>query len=92
MVENSNIISALLERLNDFPHVRILDNTTIEEITYGPDTGTYDLTGWPVLRNSSGPIAARLLVGADGPNSLYGNSLELSLADGVMIAWVSWPL
>jgi len=70
MVENSNIISALLERLNDFPHVRILDSTTIEEITYGPDTGTYDLTGWPVLRNSSGPIAARLLVGADGPNSL----------------------
>jgi len=70
MVENSNLISALLERLNDFPHVKFLDNTTIEEITYGPDTEQYDLTGWPVLRTPSGPIAARLLVGADGPNSL----------------------
>ena len=70
MVENTNMISALLERLNDFPHVKLLDNTSIEQITYGPDTEAYDLRGWPVLHTPSGPLAARLLVGADGPNSL----------------------
>jgi ubiquinone biosynthesis monooxygenase Coq6 len=70
MVENSNTTSALLTRLNDFPQAKLLDNTYIEEITYGSDSEKYDLTGWPVLRLPSGPIAARLLVGADGPNGL----------------------
>lgn len=70
MVENSNTVSALLTRLNDFPQVKVLDNTLIEEITYGPDTEKYDLTEWPVLHIPSGPIAGRLVVGADGPNSL----------------------
>jgi ubiquinone biosynthesis monooxygenase Coq6 len=70
MVENSNIISALLERLADFTHVKILDNTTIDEIIHGPDMKEYNLSQWPVIRTPSAPIAARLLVGADGPNSL----------------------
>jgi ubiquinone biosynthesis monooxygenase Coq6 len=70
MVENSNTLNALLSRLKDFPHLKLLDNTSIEEITYGPDTEKYDLSAWPVLHLPSGPIAARLLVGADGPNSL----------------------
>jgi len=70
MVENSNTVSALLTRLKDFPQLKVLENTSIEEITYGPDTEKYDLTGWPVVHIPSGPIAARLLVGADGPNSL----------------------
>jgi ubiquinone biosynthesis monooxygenase Coq6 len=70
MVENSNTLSALLTGLNDFPQLKLMDNTSIDEITYGPDTEKLDLSGWPVLHVPSGPIAARLLVGADGPNSL----------------------
>jgi len=70
MIENSNTVSALLTRLKDFSKLKVLDNTSIEEITYGPDTEKYDLKAWPVLHIPSGPIAARLLVGADGPNSL----------------------
>src|SRR5436190_12204188 len=45
MVENSNTTSALLTRLNDFPQIKLMDNTSIDEITYGPDSETYDLTG-----------------------------------------------
>jgi ubiquinone biosynthesis monooxygenase Coq6 len=70
MAENSNTTSALLTRLNDFPQLKMMDNVSIEEITYGPDTEKYDLTGWPVLHLPCGLIASRLLVGADGPNSL----------------------
>jgi len=70
MVENANTTSALLTRLEQFPELKVMDNTSIEEITHGPDMKTYNLTGWPVLHLPSGPIAARLLVGADGPNSL----------------------
>ena len=78
MVENSNTISALLTHLNSFPHLNLMDNTSIEEITYGSDTPEYDLRGWPVVKfspsspssSSSEYIAARLLIGADGPNSL----------------------
>lgn len=70
MVENSNIVSALLTRLHDFPQLKVMDNTCIEEITYGHDNGKYDLTGWPLLHLPSGVIATRLLIGADGPNSL----------------------
>ena len=70
MVENQNTVSALLTRLQDFPHLTVMNNTSIEQITYGDETESYDLTGWPVLHLPTGPIAARLLVGADGPNSL----------------------
>ena len=70
MVENSNTLSALLTRLDDFPQIKLMDKTSIEEITHGSDTDKFDLSGWPVLHLRSGPIAARLLVGADGPNSL----------------------
>jgi len=70
MVENQNTVSALLTRLQDFPHLTVMDNTSIEQITYGDETESYDLTEWPVLHLPTGPIAARLLVGADGPNSL----------------------
>ena len=70
MVENSNITSALLHRLKEFPHVQILNNATIGEITHGPDTEHYDLSGWPVVQLSSGLLTTRLLIGADGPNSL----------------------
>jgi ubiquinone biosynthesis monooxygenase Coq6 len=70
MVENSNTLSALLTSLNDFPQLNVMDNISIDEITYGPDAEKLDLSGWPVLHLPSGPIAARLLVGADGPNSL----------------------
>jgi len=70
MVENQNTVSALLTRLQDFPHLTLMDNTSIDQITYGDETESYDLTEWPVLHLPTGAIAARLLVGADGPNSL----------------------
>lgn len=70
MVENANTMSALLARLEHFPDLKLMDNASIHEITYGPNMNAYDLTGWPVLHLPSGPIATRLLVGADGPNSL----------------------
>jgi ubiquinone biosynthesis monooxygenase Coq6 len=70
MVENTNTLSALLTHLSSFQHIKIMDNTSIEKITYGPDTEKYDLREWPVLHLPEGAVAARLLVGADGPNSL----------------------
>jgi len=71
MIENQNTISALLTHLTSFPAVKIMDNTPIEKITHGPDTEKYDLREWPVLHlPEERVIAARLLVGADGPNSL----------------------
>ena len=70
MVENSNIVSALLTRLRDFPQLKIFDETCIDKIEYGGNFEQYDLTEWPVLHLPSGTIASRLLVGADGPNSL----------------------
>jgi ubiquinone biosynthesis monooxygenase Coq6 len=70
MVENANTTYALLARLERFPDLKIMDNTSIDEITYGPNMTDYDLTGCLVLHLPSGPFVARLLVGADGPNSL----------------------
>jgi ubiquinone biosynthesis monooxygenase Coq6 len=70
MVENDNTLSALLSRLQNFPDVDTFDGTTIEDIAYGPQLDKHDLSGWPVLHLPRRRIAARLLIGADGPNSL----------------------
>jgi len=70
MVENTNTIAALLTRLKDFPKLKLMDNTPIAQIYHGPETEKLDLTDWPLLQLPSSGIAARLLVGADGPNSL----------------------
>jgi ubiquinone biosynthesis monooxygenase Coq6 len=55
---------------NTSSQIKILDNTSISKITYGPEMEKYDLREWPVLHFDEGIIAARLLVGADGPGSL----------------------
>ncbi len=82
MIENQNSLSALITHLNAFKEtntiedtnnpsqIRILDNTSISKITYGPEMEKYDLREWPVVHFEEGVLATRLLVGADGPGSL----------------------
>lgn len=76
MTENLNLTSALLARLDELGGVSIFDSSKVENIDYGPDTETLDLSGWPVVEVAGGDgkegrrrLAARLLVGADGANS-----------------------
>ncbi len=80
MTENLNLTSALLARLDEIGGVSIFDNSKVEDIGYGPETETLDLSGWPVVEMAPGGsgsgdgtgqrrLAARLLVGADGANS-----------------------
>lgn len=70
MVENSNTTSALLARLKEVGGISIHSPVRVESIELGEDMKDMDLRSWPILRLSSGTtLAARLLVGADGPNS-----------------------
>ncbi|KAK4897756.1 putative ubiquinone biosynthesis monooxygenase [Elasticomyces elasticus] len=82
MCENSNTTSALLRRLQDLntassgsgAEMAVLDKTKVSSISLGPspseDTTTADLSQWPIISTTThGPLAARLLVGADGANS-----------------------
>ena len=74
MVENNNITSALLDTLDTEAsasrNTTIFDVTKVSSIELGTDTPSLDLSSWPILTLSSGAqLAARLLVGADGPNS-----------------------
>ncbi|CAG8951499.1 hypothetical protein HYFRA_00007415 [Hymenoscyphus fraxineus] len=70
MNENVNLTSALLRRIEELGGVDILEGEKVEDIAFGEDTPTADLTSWPVITTSSGTrLAARLLVGADGANS-----------------------
>lgn len=78
MAENANLTSALLSTLStettstsvELPPATLLPFTSVSSITLGGPTPTLDLSSWPILTLSSGTqLAARLLVGADGPNS-----------------------
>jgi len=70
MIENLNLISGLLKRLDELGGVAMYDSSRVEHITYGEETEEVDLRQWPVVHLSSGAqLAARLLVGADGANS-----------------------
>ena len=74
MVENANLVSALLKRLEALSGVSVFDSTKVTNINHGstslPLEGTTDLSGWPHVTLSNGrTLAARLLVGADGLNS-----------------------
>ena len=69
MVENSNLTSALLTLLNQAPSITLMENTSIANISYGPKTDEINLSEWPLLQLHGRQIAARLLVGADGPSS-----------------------
>lgn len=75
MCENSNLTSALLQRVKEAATVQMWDKTKVASIDLGPESAADDekapdLSQWPVVSTTShGPIAARLLVGADGANS-----------------------
>ncbi|KAI9728832.1 MAG: putative ubiquinone biosynthesis monooxygenase [Cirrosporium novae-zelandiae] len=72
MIENLNIVYGLLHRLDQLGGATLLDKTRVSSISLGSeDTDSpLDLSTYPILTLSDGTtIAARLLVGADGPNS-----------------------
>lgn len=74
MCENSNLTSALLQRLGQ-PGVDVetMDKTKVQSIELGPepiDEKSPDLSQWPIVTlPGNRTLAARLLVGADGANS-----------------------
>lgn len=70
MIENLNITSGLLSRLDQLGGVEVFDNTRVEGITFGEEADGLDLSEWPVVQLAGGKrLWARLLVGADGANS-----------------------
>ncbi|EHA57321.1 hypothetical protein MGG_11732 [Pyricularia oryzae 70-15] len=70
MVENLNLTSGLLRRLEELGGVDVFDNARVEDIALGKDTEDMDLSEWPVVSLAGGrQLFARLLVGADGANS-----------------------
>ncbi|EJD07319.1 ubiquinone biosynthesis hydrox [Fomitiporia mediterranea MF3/22] len=65
MTENLNLQRALIQSLDDVGGVEIIDNTKVSNIEKDTENA-----GWPIVRTSNGEaLRARLLVGADGPNS-----------------------
>ena len=70
MVENLNLTSGLLKRLDELGQVSVFDNARVESISFGEQTEELDLSQWPVVNLAGGKkLCARLLVGADGANS-----------------------
>lgn len=70
MVENLNLTSALLRRMEELGGVSVFDGARVEDIGYGEKTPEMDMSQWPVISLSGGrQLWARLLVGADGANS-----------------------
>ncbi|SMR54909.1 unnamed protein product [Zymoseptoria tritici ST99CH_3D1] len=76
MCENSNLTSALLNRLKgeSSQSLTTLPKTRVQDISFGAepseDADTPDLSQWPIITlPDNSTIAARLLVGADGANS-----------------------
>ncbi|KLU85082.1 hypothetical protein MAPG_04114 [Magnaporthiopsis poae ATCC 64411] len=70
MVENLNLTSGLLRRMEELGGVSVFDGALVENIGYGQKTPEMDMSQWPVISLSSGrQLWARLLVGADGANS-----------------------
>lgn len=70
MIENLNITSALLSRLDELGGITVFDNTKVEGITFGEEADGLNLSEWPVVSLAGGQrLWARLLVGADGANS-----------------------
>lgn len=70
MVENLNLTSGLLARLDELGGVDVFDKSRVDKIALGDETEDLDLREWPVIHLAGGnALAARLLVGADGANS-----------------------
>lgn len=73
MTENNNLTQALLSRLaeEDMSGLQTFSPARVEDIQLGSDGESGDYSSWPVIRLSTGQtITSRLLVGADGPNSI----------------------
>ncbi|KAI1147500.1 hypothetical protein F4825DRAFT_437097 [Nemania diffusa] len=70
MIENLNLTSGLLKRIDELGGITIFDGARVENITLGEETEELDLREWPIVHLDAGrQLAARLLVGADGANS-----------------------
>ncbi|KAI1333173.1 hypothetical protein F5Y16DRAFT_354998 [Xylariaceae sp. FL0255] len=70
MIENLNLTSGLLKRIDELQGTTIFDGASVESITLGEETEELDFREWPIVHLAGGKqIAARLLVGADGANS-----------------------
>lgn len=73
MVENLNLTSGLLGRLDELGGVAVFDGARVERISFAEDASEadgLDLGEWPVVHLAGGKqLCARLLVGADGANS-----------------------
>ena len=75
MTENSNLVRALLGRLDALGGHATIDNSKVSSISLGPvdqaaQEDSADLSEWPhVTLSNNRTLAARLLVGADGLNS-----------------------
>lgn len=70
MIENINLTSGLLRRLDELGGATIFDNTRVQGISFGERSDELDLSEWPMVQLANGQqLGARLLVGADGANS-----------------------
>ncbi|KAI0442281.1 hypothetical protein F4803DRAFT_520061 [Xylaria telfairii] len=70
MIENLNLTSGLLKRIDELGGITIFDSARVENITLGEETEELDFREWPIVHLGEGrQLAARLLVGADGANS-----------------------
>jgi ubiquinone biosynthesis monooxygenase Coq6 len=70
MLENLNLTSGLLKRIDELSGITTFDGARVENIAFGEETEELDLREWPVVHLAGGKqLAARLLVGADGANS-----------------------
>lgn len=70
MIENLNLTSGLLKRIDELGGITSFDGARVENITLGEETEELDFREWPIVHLGGGKqLAARLLVGADGANS-----------------------
>ena len=77
MVENANLVRALLKRISELgADSSLLAQSTVDSISHGEnDPSGLNLSNWPTLTlknlstSKTSKIAARLLIGADGINS-----------------------
>jgi len=70
MIENLNLTSGLLRRIDELGGIITFDGARVENITLGEETEELDFREWPIVELAGGKqLAARLLVGADGANS-----------------------
>ncbi|KAI9812422.1 MAG: putative ubiquinone biosynthesis monooxygenase [Pycnora praestabilis] len=70
MVENLNLTSGLLGRLDELGGTSIFDSSQVDEVFLGKETEEIEISSWPTVKLADGrTLGARLLIGADGANS-----------------------